>query len=353
MNKNKNTIIILIILLLILTTIILYLSDNRSTLNKYESNFAIKDSSSVTKIFLTDKENNKIVLTKKQPGYWILNQTYIANTDLVNILLKTLISLDAKAKVAKAEHNNVIRRMAAIGIKVEIYQQVYRIFINDKFKWFPYEKLTKIYYVGDATKDNLGTYMLMQGAKHPYIVQIKGFNGFLYTRYSTKEEDWRDHTIFNHKLANIKTITLEFPDNPNESWILNNLNNKKFELYQLNNHKIIEDVDTLKIMEYLGSFNNVKFESFLNNMDNKIKDSILNSTPWHILTLTDINQNKYIIKTFHKKAATGEVDLKGNPVIWDRDRLYALINNKDFVIIQFFVFDKILRPLNFFKLNNK
>jgi hypothetical protein len=39
----------------------------------------------------------------------------------------------------------------------------------------------------------------------------------------------------------------------------------------------------------------------------------------------------------------------GNAAPYDRDRLYALVNDgKDFTLVQYFVFDKILRPMSFF-----
>ncbi len=346
---KKNRVLLISVILLAILAVILYLSNSTNTFSKNDSNFAITDSSTVTRIFLTDKENNKVELRKEGKGNWIVNNKYKASNDQINFLLKTMISLDAKTKVPKTEQDNVIRRMAAIGIKVEIYQTAYRIHISDKLKWFPYEKLSLVYYVGDATKDNLGTYMLIQNAKHPYIVQIKGFNGFLFTRYSTNEDDWKDHSIFNYRLTEIKTVTLEMPDAPDKSWTLENLDNRNFKLYSLKDNKEIQNIDTLRVMEYLGSFANVKFEIFLNNMQSEIKDSIINSTPWHILTITDINGKQTTIKTYRKKANPGETDMAGNTVLWDRDRLYALVNDgKDFVMIQFFIFDRILRSIDYF-----
>jgi hypothetical protein len=43
------------------------------------------------------------------------------------------------------------------------------------------------------------------------------------------------------------------------------------------------------------------------------------------------------------------VDEKGRSIPYDLDRLYALVNNgQDFTLIQFLVFDKILRPKAYF-----
>jgi hypothetical protein len=350
MNKKKRIILFVLVIILAFIAVAMFISNTTNTFNKSESNFAIKDSSTVTRIFLTDKSNNKIELIKEKAGHWIVNNKYDAINDAVNLLLKTMTWLDVRAKVPKSEHDNVVSRMAAIGVKVEIYQNDYRIFINDNLKYFPYEKLSKVYYVGDATKDNLGTYMLMEGAAHPYIIQIRGFNGFLFTRYSTKEEDWREHSIFNYRLAEIKNIVFEVPENPEQSWLLKNPDNRNFELFSLHNNKIIENIDTMRVLEYLGSFGNVKFEIFLNDMEQNIKDSIINSQPWHIMTITDVYGKTSTIKTFHKRANQGEEDYEGNPILWDRDRLYALVNNEeDFVMIQFFIFDRILRPIDYFR----
>ena len=43
------------------------------------------------------------------------------------------------------------------------------------------------------------------------------------------------------------------------------------------------------------------------------------------------------------------VDENGDPMPFDRDRMYALVNEgRDFVLVQFFTFDKITRPLGYF-----
>ena len=38
---------------------------------------------------------------------------------------------------------------------------------------------------------------------------------------------------------------------------------------------------------------------------------------------------------------------------FDLDRLYAIIDNRDTVLIQYFVFDRILQPLSYFLGNDK
>ncbi|OPZ97662.1 MAG: hypothetical protein BWY70_01426 [Bacteroidetes bacterium ADurb.Bin408] len=239
-------------------------------------------------------------------------------------------------------------RLSAIATKVEIYQTVYFINIFNYIRLFPYEKLTKVFYVGDATPDQMGTYMLMDKSSKPFITYLPGFRGFLTTRFSPRENDWRIPRIFNAKLSEIKSVTVEFPENPVYSFTINNNNDRTFDLYALAPVKEkINDFDTLKVLDYMASFENVNFEALINNLSKK--DSIIKSRPFHIVTIELFNGQKQSIRTFHKwPVEEDEADLTvANP--YDRDRLYALINDgRDFVLIQFYVFDRILRPLPYF-----
>jgi len=344
---SKRTTYFITAVLAAISCVFIYTS-SKSTLKSSAKNFAIDDTSSVTKIFLSDKQNQSVTLEKQTSGVWLLNNTFNAKTELVSTLLKTMMQLEVKEPVSKAAHNNVVKRLASSGIKVEIYQRKYFIDFWG-IKLFSHEKCTKTYYVGDATQNMMGTYMAIEDSD-PYIVFIPGFDGFLFTRYSTKVDDWRDHTVFNLRLAQIKSITLEFPLNPELSYTVYNSGDRTFELTALQNQTKIADFDTMKVLELMSSFENVRYESSLNNLPQTRKDSVLKTVPYHILTITDKEGKSKSIQTYHMKANQGEVDeVTNEPVPYNRDRMYALINNKqDFVMIQFYVFDNLIKPLPYY-----
>lgn len=346
MRKNRLIIIITIILALIATYFIF--KTTSGTLSKKLSDFSVTDSSAVTKVFLSDKENNSVLLEKKSTGNWQVNGKYKATNDGINVLLKTFMRLEVKEPVAKSARNNVIKRIAAIGTKVEIYQKAYRINVFG-IHLFPHEKLVKTYYVGDATQNLKGTYMLMEGAEEPFIMHLPGFNGFLSSRYSTLEKDWRDHTIFNLALTDIKSVKLEFQEEPEKSYKINAVGNGKYELTSLFKNQLINDYDTILLLDYLLGFEGINYETSISDNKTHNKDSIIKSTPFHILTVTDNSGKVNTIKTFHKAPNEGETEFDGTPTLYDKDRLYAQFNNgKDFGLIQFYVFDKILRPVTYF-----
>jgi len=350
---KKNRIILLLTLLLAVIAAFFILKNTRSTLKKELKDFAIEDSSLVTKIFLADKSNRKVLLTKEASGNWMVNGKYKCKPEILRTLLETMYKLQVREPVPYAARSNVLKRLATLATKVEIYQQVYLIDFWG-LKLFKREKLVKTYYVGDNTQDLCGTYMLIENSSEPFVVWIPGFNGFLTMRYSTKEEDWRDATVFNLPFSKVKSVTVKYPSAPDSSFTIHHIGERDFSFIAAASNKVIFNVDTVKVLEYLSSFKSLKYEALLNDLDPGFKDSVTSSTPVHIVTVTDITGKATTIKTFHKKqlVMTEEMYYPANmmyDINSDPERYYALINNdKDFVLIQRFVFDRILRTINFF-----
>jgi hypothetical protein len=304
---------------------------------------------------MADKNNNTLKLTRLEAGTWVVNDKYPAQKLTITMLLTTMLQLQVKAPVPLAAHNTIIRQLAVNSVKVEVYQKKFRIHLFNKIKVFPHEKLSKVYYVGGATQDNRGTFMLMEHSSEPFIIYLPGLRGFISPRFMPFEKYWRDYTIFRKNINEIASVKIEFPSNPELSFIVRNNNNRKVTLVSLAENREIPNFDTIKVLNFLSSFRNINFEALLNDMEKHRKDSILSSTPFHLLTLTDTNGISQTIKTFHKPPKYDEIGINGKPEPYDIDRMYALVNDgKDFVLIQFFVFDPIIRTITyFFKNQNK
>ena len=351
--KNKK---LLLLLIIIAPAAIWFLMQNdESTLKDAESGFAISDTSTVSKIFIADMGTNSVLL-ERTPNGWLLNGEFKTNVKVVDMLLGTMQKIKVKAPVPIAARDNVIRRLSSIGIKVEIYQKAYRIDILNKYKFFPYEKLEKVYYVGDVTPDNLGTYMLMDGAKEPYVTYIPRFRGFLTPRFSPKPDDWLSHQVFHHSLSDISSVSVEFLEKPDESFKVNIIDSYgNYTLTRLIDNSSITSYDTLKLLNFLTSFSDLRYESRLNNLLSPIRiDSITNSQPMYEITLIDDKNDTTHVVGFAKRALPKEIKKEAyfKLIPDDRDRFHALINDgNDFVLMQYYVFDKVLYPLSYYTRN--
>ena len=255
--------------------------------------------------------------------------------------------------VSKASHDNIVKQLASQSTKVEIYQNVPRINLFNKIKLFYHEKRTKVFYVGDATMDSSGTFMLKEGADKAYIVYIPSFRGFITTRFTANPDDWRDHTVFHENMADIQSVEIDFNEDPEGSFRIDNMGKHQYKLTRLCDNKELP-YDTLKVINLMSSFNDLRFEAlFTNTLPQERIDSITGSPYVHYVVVTDKDGNTQDMKTFRKLVLNGVTDFGGDYGDEDHDRMYALIEGgKDFVLIQNYVFDKVLHDVRYFEAGN-
>jgi hypothetical protein len=357
MKKNNKAAIIIIIIVAVIAGMAVanHLYHSAGPIGKSKSkgaDFTVWDTASVTKIYLADRRDRESLLERQADG-WTLNATYKAHSKQVEYLLTTLYKVRVKMPVSRASHDNIVKQLASQSTKVEIYQWVPRINLFDKVKLFYHEKRTKVFYVGDATMDSSGTFMLMEGADNAYIVYIPSFRGFITTRFTANPDDWRDHTIFHENLADIQKVTVECNEDPEGSFAVENMGKHQYKLIRLADNKELP-YDTLKVINMLSSFSDLRFEAlFTNSMEQSHIDSITNSPHVHYIVVTDKDGNKQDMKTFKKLVLNGVTDMGGELGDVDRDRMYALVNDgKDFVLIQNYVFDKVLHDVRYYEAGN-
>ncbi len=349
MKKNNRITIIITAILVVIAAVLIWNNRYLSTLEGESSDFQVWDTASVTRIYLADRRDHESLLERKESG-WTLNDTYKAHPKQVQNLLTTLYKIRVKMPVSVASHDNIIKQMAAQSTKVEIYQIVPRINLFDKIKLFPHEKRTKVFYVGDATMDSSGTFMLKEGSDKAYIVYIPSFRGFITTRFTANPDDWRDHTIFNKKMADIQSVEIDFNEDPEGSFRIDNIGKHQYKLTRLADNQELP-YDTLKVINLMSSFSDLRFEAlFTNTLPQERIDSITGSPFLHYVVVTDKDGNKQDMKTFKKLVLNGVTDMGGELGDLDRDRMYALVDNgKDFVLIQNYVFDRVLHDVRYYE----
>ena len=336
----KTKYLIIIIILLGSFAAYKYFTQTNSTITE-RKDFAVKDTAAITKVFLAGKNEKQVTLTRLSKSQWKVNGTYKARKDLVKVLLKTICNIEVKSPVAKAARENVIKRLASGATKVEIYTDG--------------EEPNKVYYVGGATQNTMGTYMLLENSSEPFIIHLPYFFGYLTTRYTTDIRQWRDKSVISLEFKDIKKVQIEYPEVSEQSFSITNIGDWSYELKALNTDSIVRDHDSTALKIYLTGFKNIQYEGFEQKITKAAKDSIFNSTPVNIFTCIGINGEEVVMKSYLKPDYEDRVDIDGNPIIYDVDRMYARINNTDeLVTIQYYVFDEIFLGLgNFLKPEDK
>ena len=355
--KRKNLIylIVAISLILISCAIVLYengLFTRPENAGPASKAFAIDDSSKVVKIFLADMHGNKVLLSRTPKG-WMVDDTMPAMKENIDILLSTLLNLTVRQSVPKTALSNVNAMLAAGSVKVEIYEKapkftIFGIKVADKVR------LTKTYYMGPATQDNMANFALLEGMDEPYIVYIPGFRGFVTPRFSQFSIDWISHRVFETKITRIKSVEFQDVENPAESFKIIKAGARFFDLYNYNNEKVM-DYDTTKLIDMLSEFRNKNFESLIIGMSEGKKDTILKNNLFKIITLTDVEGKQTQLKLYRmineNALYSDEMDMVDKiTASYSRDRFYGIVNNntKNIYKMQFFHFDRQVQPLSYF-----
>ena len=333
---KKNKLIIIVVLLLSATALYFFISYSNGTIKRELRDFAVKDTTSINKIFIADRKGNKSLLERK-PGRagWTVNGKYDARPDAIKTLLGTIRAIEVRSPVAKAGYNTVLKMLASDGTKIEIYSD---------------NELIKTYYVGGPTEDFLGTFMYLENSTVPFVIHIPGFDGYLSTRYFAKEGEWRSPIIFGYGENQIaRVIAKDFLDSSKSFKVEKQGNEYKF--YTPFNNAQPSQVYQSQIAAYLAKYQLIAYEWVAADMKKHVKDSILQSPPLRYLEVTDVNGKTTRMTMYRKPVAEGTLSstdpTTGELRAYDYDRLYSTLNNDTNLLgIQYFVFDKLFKKPN-------
>jgi hypothetical protein len=332
MKKNKLTLIIIIVLAL--TAGYLYVNNQRGTLRKELKDFAVKDTAAVSRIFMADNFGNKVTLHRVNEDAWMVNDKYEVRRDAIDLLLKTIYRIEVKSPVSKAAFETVVKNMAGNATKVEVFMGK--------------DKPGKVFYVGGATKDNFGTYMMMENSSVPFIMHIPGFYGYLSSRFFTDEKDWKTTLLYKYSPGEIDKIELAYDEFPEHSFSIENISKGNPMLKSLKDGKKVENIDKDAVRYFAGSFSKVHFEFYANDIAKETRDSIISLYPKFTFKITDTKGDKNVFRAFKKPVPDGTKDMEGRDIEFDVDRMYGLTSSGDFVIIQHYVFDQLTPRIEFF-----
>ncbi len=328
MKKNK-TLLVIAAALLAISSYFIFTKTN-GTIKRELRDFAVADTTAITKIFMADKTGKTAVLERKGPGEWTVNQKYPARQDAINTLLYTMKAIEVRSPAGKAAYNNVMKELSTSATKVEIYNGDNKI---------------KTYYVGSPTQDMLGTFMYLENSTAPFINHIPGFNGFLSTRYFTDEREWRSQFIFAYGENTIKKVVAHNNVEPANSFRIERKGDS-YQYFTPDTASVPTEIYQSQLIAYLAKYQMVGFERTTYGMKKHDHDSITNSNPIRVLEVEGMNGRKDKIIMYRKPVAEGTLTAldpeTGKLRDYDYDRMYAQWNNdEEFVVVQYFVFDKL------------
>jgi hypothetical protein len=334
--KNNRIYIILFVALAGIAAYF-YFNNNSSTINKELRDFAVKDTASIDRIFMADRQGGKITLERKSPGSWIANHKFEARQDGINSILTTVASLEVKSPVGKNLYNNTMKLLSSNSVKVELYTK---------------DELLKTFYVGHSTMDNLGTFMYLEGSTVPFIMHIPGFNGYLSPRFFTNENLWKKKSFFVYGPGQIRSITVTDFHSADSSFHVQRRADSAF-VVLTGTGKEVEPLQREKVALFLSVFQNVAYEKVEDRMRSSMRDSINEAGPFKKIAVLSTDGNMKELLLYRRPVDLGSMaqdDEFGNTLPFDLDKLYGkLPGDTTWYLCQYYTFDKLLKTPEYFK----
>lgn len=337
--KKKRIILPAILLLLAALAWWLWRSDRGSTLAAPLANFAVADTSKVTRIFVADLDGKTVDIVRGgSPTGWRVNDMDDARLSNVTLALKTFLRVEVRSPVPKSAEANVLRVMSATGKRVEIYEGG--------------RKPSKIWYVGHATQDHFGTFMLLEipgkgRSSVPFITGMSGFTGHLSSRFHTDLDEWRSTRLTAYDdVYRIAELAVEQPLSPAASFRI--VNRGGDDLSMLDGAGRETTFDTVAVKDLLFRYLQLNFEAFERKLSPLGRDSLLASTPNWIVELKERDGRTHTWK-YWLMPYTGEEPEQGPTPLHDPIRMHALVKDSMLVTVQRLSFDLTLPPADFLR----
>jgi hypothetical protein len=242
--------------------------------------FALENTDQVDRVFLTDRFGNEALLERVEDLNWtytnkVTGKKYRANPSAVYMLLETIRKVRTREPINKAAMDNAVKSLSTKATKVEIY---------DKEK----NKL-RVYYVGPMTNGGTGNLVIMEGANQPYVGYIPNFQGTIDTRFITTEKDWRDKAIFRNDVEQLEFVQVEYPAaiQKAQSFKISKSSAGKFTIEPLDPTAAVyaqEQVNQDNARTYFEDFDVVAAEKIIDKENKAIRDSIITTTPFAVVT---------------------------------------------------------------------
>ena len=326
--KNKNIgLVIGLVIIGLLGFFATNLVRNRSKSDTELLEFAIKDTTSINKISITEPSGMKITLVRKG-NIWEDENGDCVIQEPVHTMLETFKNIQYKGYVPEKSRNNIVKLMIASHTKVEIFQNA---------EW------VKTWYVGFSTQDHYGTYMLLETPDEksdlPVIMKVKGLAGIIEPRFFADKRKWKCTNIFNLSLDEIANVDVKFYDFPSRSF---SVTKNKAHYVVKQNGKRLDKLDTSMAIQYLSNYRKVHFELANFELNKKQIDSLKHSKPFGKLSVKEVNGKTTSLKMYRMPATSKSINDFGDSVSYNPNRFWCELPSGELVKCQYFVFNPLI-----------
>lgn len=334
---KRNNIILLLILILLggLLWWLMQRDFGDSTLSEYQGSFSVPDTNMIAKIRVMDRNNESLTFERKE-GYWMVNDTFKVEPRSMTEMLETVSQLEIRFIPPESMIPNILKTLTSYSKRIDVW--------NEK------GEILKSYYVGGGTSDGIGTFAMMEGSEQPFVISMKSLYGSVAARFYMDIVDWRAKTLFDLNHEDILSISVDYPRNKEDGFIIDRKGKREFNVRPFNELTSIVSgpVDNDVVLTYVKNISKYKNEAYLS--DPMLRDSLSDYVPFcgiSVLTKDSIAHNAL----FYSQVAT---DRKGTVIMTPDgrpisiDRFNVVTSWGDLHMVQYEPLKELFAPYRFF-----
>jgi hypothetical protein len=330
MKKNKKLLSLIALLLgiLALAVFAVNLIENKGNSDTEWINFAIEDTTRISKIIIEDTYGQHMELIQDGSQWHDENGDCVSKPN-VSFILEAAKLIEFKGYLPEKSKAKFTELMATQHIKVSY-------FIDGRW--------TKSWYIGPPAQDHYGQIMLLETAdegksKDPVMMRIKGLNGIISPRFFAERKRWMCTEIFALNTEDITAVDLKNIENPALSFNIKNLGRR----FEVRSHgKKLKVLDTANVYRYLQGFKKIHFNFPNIELSKKQVDSVKRSPLFSQLKVTERGGKQTILRMHRIKSEVPQRNEVGEMVEMDMNLFWAELPNGELVKCQYFVFNALL-----------
>ncbi len=335
--KKIITLIVAVGAIAFLGWYVLRLNKNKGQSDTELIEFAIEDVSTIDKIVITDTEDYHFEIIKKE-GVWVDKDGDCIMQENALFVIDALKNIEFKGYLPDNALESTKLKIASQNTKVEIFQNG---------EW------TKTWYLGPSSQDHYGQVMLLDTkdsgpSAFPVIMKLKGVHGIISPRFYGDKRKWLCTNIFSLGIDEISKVEVKMFDEPARSFSVVK-NGSDMKVYQQD--QLLVNVDTAMIFRYLNNYKKIHYNK-PNYVLNPLQvDSVKQSQPFAILTVTETDQSKTDIKCFRISIDESKEVESIEVYDIDQDHFWAELPSGQLVKCQYFVFNPLFFGHIYFPMN--
>ncbi len=329
MNRLKKPILLVGLLAILVALILLTqkLMKSKGNSDGERIDFAIEDTTSITKITIEDPLSTTITLVNNE-GNWTDSHGQCVAQSNVSYILDAAKFIEFKGYLPKNSQKKFTELMSTQHTKVTFY-------VNGDYE--------KTWYIGPPAQDHYGQIMLLETADgkstEPVMMRIKGVNGIISPRFFADARKWMCTEIFALSPNQIKSVDINNLENPSQSFkIVQNRN--RFDVTSRGSK--LRVVDTMNVYRYLQAYHKIHFNLANFELNKSECAAMKRSTPFCVLTLKETSGKTTKLKMFRIKTKEPQRDEFGAWVNMDMNVFWCQLPNGSLVKCQYYVFNPIL-----------